>query len=43
MNVRERLEGVFGYAEHPELLFTSSTVLDVLQFSSHIQDNLSQI
>lgn len=42
MNVRERLEGVFGYAEHPELLFTS-TVLDVLQFTSHIQDNLSQI
>lgn len=32
-------KGLKGDAEHPELLFIPSAVLDVLQFSSHIQDN----
>lgn len=30
------------YAEHPELLLTSSVASHVLQFSSSVQDNLSQ-
>lgn len=36
-------KGLKGDAEHPELLFVPSTILDVLQFSNHIEDNLSQM